>query len=204
MNAALYGLAIGAVAGSVPFAWILHRVATGRDLRNEGSGNPGATNLERSDGKAWAAAAFALDAGKGAAAVLLAARLAREVACVPAAVGAVLGHVFSPWLMGRGGKGVATAVGAYAVLAPAATAAAVAVFAVVVSATRFVSAGSVIGAAALPFAVLLLGPGGRAAGAAAAIGLLIAWRHRGNFARMRAGTEPRVGRRAPDRGGASR
>jgi len=197
-------LAIGATAGSVPFAWLLHRIATGRDLRHEGSGNPGATNLERSDGKAWAAAAFALDAGKGAAAVLLAARVAGEVACVPAALGAVLGHVFSPWLMGRGGKGVATAVGAYAVLAPAATAAAVAVFAVVVSATRFVSAGSVIGAAALPFAVLLLGPGGRAAGAAAAIALLIAWRHRGNFARMRAGTEPRVGRRAPDRRGAPR
>ena len=204
MNAALHGLAIGAAAGSVPFAWILHRVATGRDLRHEGSGNPGATNLERADGKVWGAAALLLDAGKGAAAVLLAARLAGEVACVPAAVGAVLGHVFSPWLMGRGGKGVATAVGAYAVLAPAATAAVVVVFAVVVSTTRLVSAGSVLGVAALPFAVLLLGPGGRAAGAAAAIGLLIAWRHRGNFARMRAGTEPRVGRRAPDRRDASR
>jgi glycerol-3-phosphate acyltransferase PlsY len=197
-------LAIGAAAGSVPFAWLLHRIATGRDLRGEGSGNPGATNLERADGKAWGAAALALDAGKGAAAVLLAEHLAGEVACAPAALGAVLGHVFSPWLMGRGGKGVATAAGAYLVLAPAATASAVAVFAVVVAATRLVSLGSVLGAAALPFGVLLLGPGARAAAAATAIGLLIAWRHRGNFARMRAGSEPRVGRRAPGRRGASR
>lgn len=204
MIAVLCGLAIGAAAGSVPFAWLLHRIATGRDLRAEGSGNPGATNLERSDGRAWGAAALALDVGKGAAAVLLAERLAGDVACVPAALGAVLGHVFSPWLMGRGGKGVATAAGAYAVLAPAATAVAVAVFAVVVTATRLVSLGSALGAAALPFAVLLLGNGGGAAGAAAVIGLLIAWRHRGNFARMRAGTEPRVGRRAPDRRGGSR
>jgi len=204
VTAALAGLTIGAAAGSVPFAWILHRIATGRDLREEGSGNPGATNLERADGKTLALAALALDAGKGAAAVLLAGRLAGEPACVPAAVGAVLGHVFSPWLMGRGGRGVATAAGAYAVLAPAALAAALGVFAIAVIATRFVSLGSVLGAAALPCAVLLLGPGGRAAGAAAAIALVIAWRHRGNFARMRAGTEPRVGRPSPGRGGASR
>jgi glycerol-3-phosphate acyltransferase PlsY len=203
-TAALGGLAIGAAAGSIPFAWLLHRIATGRDLRSEGSGNPGATNLERADGKAWGAVALALDAGKGAAAVVIASRLAGEVACVPAALGAVMGHAFSPWLMGRGGKGVATAAGAYAVLAPPATAAALAVFVLAVAVTRFVSLGSVLGAVALPIAVSLLGPGGRAAAAAGAIAVLIAWRHRGNFARMRAGTEPRLIRRQPAGGGASR
>lgn len=201
---ALGGLAVGAAAGSIPFAWLLHRMATGRDLRGEGSGNPGATNLERADGKAWGAAALALDAGKGAAAVIIAARLAGNAASAPAALGAVLGHVFSPWLMGRGGKGVATAAGAYAVLAPFAAAAALAVFVLAVVITRFVSLGSVLGAVALPFAVLLLGHDKGAAAAAIAIAVLIAWRHRGNFARMRAGTEPRVSGRQRGGGGAPR
>jgi glycerol-3-phosphate acyltransferase PlsY len=145
-----------------------------------------------------------LDAGKGAAAVVAALRLVGEPAGVPAALGVVLGHVFTPWLSGRGGKGVATAAGAFAVLAPAATAAAVGVFVLVVAVTRFVSLGSTLGAVALPIAASLLGPGGQATLAAGAIALLIAWRHRGNFARMRAGTEPRLGRRAPGRQGASR
>jgi glycerol-3-phosphate acyltransferase PlsY len=201
VTATLVGLALGAAIGSIPFAWLLHWIATGRDLRGEGSGNPGATNLERVNGKALGLAALVLDAGKGAVAVLLAQLLAGKVASGPAALGAVFGHAFSPWLMGRGGKGVATAAGAYAVLAPAATAAALAIFAFVLAVTRFVSLGSVLGAAALPVAVLLFGPGGRAAAAATAIGLLVAWRHRANFARMRAGTEPRAFTRAPGRGG---
>jgi acyl phosphate:glycerol-3-phosphate acyltransferase len=204
VTAALSGVAIGALLGSVPFAWLLHRVATGRDLRDEGSGNPGAANLERSGGKAWAAAALALDAGKGAAAVLVARYAFGETAGVPAALGAVLSHVFTPWLAGRGGKGVATTMGAFAVLAPIATAAAIAVFSLVVAVTRLVSLGSVLGAAALPIAIAVYGPHERVAAAAAAIFLLIAWRHRGNFARMRAGTEPRLGGRASDRGGAAR
>jgi glycerol-3-phosphate acyltransferase PlsY len=182
----------------------LHRVATGRDLRDEGSGNPGAANLERSGGKAWAAAALALDAGKGAAAVLIAGHTFGETAGVPAALGAVLSHIFTPWLSGRGGKGVATTMGAFAVLAPIATAAAVSVFALVVAVTRLVSLGSVLGAAALPIAIVVYGPRGSAATGAAAIFLLIAWRHRGNFARMRAGTEQRLGDRASGRGGAAR
>lgn len=204
MTTALSGMAIGVLAGSIPFAWLIHRLVTGRDLRGEGSGNPGAANVLRSDGKAWGLAALLLDAGKGAAAVWIAAVAAGEAGRIPAALGAVVGHIVSPWLRGRGGKGVATAAGAYAVLAPAATAAAFAVFALVVAATRFVSLGSVLGAASLSVAVYFVGPGGRAAAAAAVIGLLIAWRHRGNFARMRAGTEPRVGRGVPGRGGGAR
>ena len=204
MTVAAFGFALGAAIGSIPFAFWLHLVATGRDLRVEGSGNPGATNLARAAGMIWGAAALALDAGKGAAAVLVAARYAGDAASVPAALGAVLGHVFTPWLLGRGGKGVATAAGAYAVIAPAATGAAVLVFALVASVTGLVSLGSVLAAAALPIAVFFVGPGGRTTIAAAAIALVIAWRHRANFARMRAGTEPRLRRRAARRGGASR
>ena len=203
MTAELSGLSLGAAAGSIPFAWLVHRVVTGRDLRREGSGNPGAANVSRIDGIAWGATALALDAGKGAAAVLLAARIVGDAAVVPAALGAVFAHVFTPWLRGRGGKGVATAAGAFAIVAPAATVEALVVFALVVAVTRFVSLASVLGAAALPVTISLVGPGGRAALAAFAIGLLIAWRHGGNFARMRAGTEPRLGRRKPGREGAS-
>jgi glycerol-3-phosphate acyltransferase PlsY len=191
---AAFGFALGVIAGSIPFAWLLHRLATGRDLRSEGSGNPGATNLLRAAGRFWGAAGFALDAGKGAAAVLLAALLSGDRAKAAAALGAVVGHVFTPWLSGRGGKGVAPAAGAYAVLAPAATAAALGVFAAVVAITGWISAGSVAGAAALPIAVLFFGPGGGALPAAIAIAALVAWRHRANFARMRSGAEPRVGR----------
>jgi glycerol-3-phosphate acyltransferase PlsY len=194
VTAAASGLVIGLVAGSVPFAWLLHRLATGRDLRSEGSGNPGATNLLRAAGRWWGAAGFALDAGKGSAAVLLASLLAGEQARLPAALGAVIGHVFTPWLKGRGGKGVATAAGAYAVIAPAATASAFGVFAVIVAVTRWVAAGSLAGAAALPAAVWWFGRDRGAVAAAAAIAAIIAWRHRENFARMRSGTEPRFGR----------
>jgi glycerol-3-phosphate acyltransferase PlsY len=164
-------------------------LATGGDLRDEGSGNPGATNLNRAAGLAWGTAALALDAGKGALAVLVAPLLAGDAASIPAALGAVLGHVFTPWLSGRGGKGVATAAGAFAVLAPAATAVAIAVFTIAAIVTRMVSLSSVLAAIALPIAVALLGPGARAAG---------------NFERMRAGTEPRLGGRASGRGGAAR
>jgi glycerol-3-phosphate acyltransferase PlsY len=131
VRSALAGLAIGAAAGSVPFAWVLYRAVTGRDLREEGSGNPGTTNLARRAGTLWGAAALALDAGKGAAAVLLAEAYAGGGAALAAAVGAVIGHVYSPWLLGRGGKGVAPAAGAFAVVAPAATAVAASIFAIV-------------------------------------------------------------------------
>lgn len=195
MSGWIYGLAIGFAAGSLPFAWWLHAVVSGRDLRDVGSGNPGSTNLGRSLGGGFAGAALLLDAGKGAAAVFVAQRMVGPTGAVPAAVGAVVGHVFSPWLSGRGGKGVATAAGAYAVLAPAATGLALTVFVFVVSLTRFVSLGSVLAALSLPVGVAVLGPKGAIATAAAATAVLIAWRHRENFARMRAGTEPRVGRR---------
>lgn len=190
------GLLLGAIAGSVPFSWLVYRLATGRDLGDVGSGNPGATNVRRAIGPAWGGLALGLDAGKGALGAWLAMGLWGEPAAAAAAFGAVLGHVFSPWLRGRGGKGVAAAAGAFAVLVPSATAFSVAVFVAVVAASGWVSLGSVAGAAILPWAVLLLGPDRAAAGAAALAAATIAWRHRENFERMRAGTEPRWNQRA--------
>jgi glycerol-3-phosphate acyltransferase PlsY len=204
VSAALWGLTIGFAAGSVPFAWLLHLGSTGRDLRREGSGNPGTTNLGRADGMAWGALALALDAGKAALAVLIAARAAGTEASVPAAAGAVLGHVFSPWLSFRGGRGVAPAAGGLFVVAPAAAAIALIVFLAALATTRFVSLSSVLGALSLAIALAALGPDRRAAAVAAGIALLIAWRHRENFARMRAGTEPRVGEHTPPQRGARR
>jgi glycerol-3-phosphate acyltransferase PlsY len=199
MTGALAGFVVGALAGSVPFSWLLHRLRTGRDLRTEGSGNPGATNLLRAAGIGWGLAGLALDAGKGAAAVLLASRAGGEPAAVAAAVGAVFAHVFSPWLGGRGGKGVATAAGAFAVLAPIADALAALVFLIVVAATRLVALGSVASAATLVTAAFLFGPGRLVAAASLVIAALVAWRHRENFARMRAGIEPRLGSRGDSR-----
>jgi acyl phosphate:glycerol-3-phosphate acyltransferase len=192
----IYGLTLGFSLGGLPFAYWLYVAATGRDLRREGSGNPGATNLLRSAGWRFGLAAFVLDAGKGAVAVLAAARLAGPEAGAPAALGAALGHMYSPWLSGRGGKGVATAAGAFAALAPAATGLALAGFTIVLALSRFVSLAAVAAAAALPLIMLALGARGKGALVAAALAVLIAWRHRENFARMRAGTEPRVERLA--------
>lgn len=197
MSSIAIGFAVGAALGSVPFAWLVHRVATGRDLRDEGSGNPGSTNVHRAIGPVWGVAALALDAGKGALAAWLSGRWIGAPAAIGAALGSVVGHLFSPWLAFRGGKGVAPAAGAFAVLAPAATAVAAVVFGAVVATTRWVSAGSVLGAIALPVAIVLVGPSRLAAAAAAAVAVVITWRHRENFDRMRAGTEPRVRWRAP-------
>jgi acyl phosphate:glycerol-3-phosphate acyltransferase len=197
-------LGLGALIGSVPFAWLLHRVATGRDLREEGSGNPGASNLHRAGGPYWGAAGLALDAGKGALAAWLGAAWAGPRGGLAAAVGAVAGHVVTPWLGGRGGKGVAPAAGGFAIVAPAATGVAALAFVIVVALTRWVSLGSVCAAAVLPAAIMGFGPSRAAAAAAVATGLVIAWRHRANFERMRAGTEPKVVWRPGSRGSTRR
>ena len=183
--------------GSVSFAVFLVRRATGKDIRTEGSGNAGATNVLRSHGKALALAVAALDVGKGAAAVLL----VRLVTADPrytaaAAFAAVLGHVFPVFYGFRGGKGVATAVGAFLALAPLATLVCVAVFVVVVAVTRYVSLGSML-------AIVLLPPvaGGifharpPIVAAAAATAVLVVLKHRENLKRLVARTERKLGQK---------
>lgn len=182
--------------GSVPFAYLLAR-RRGIDLRRSGSGNVGATNVMRTTGVARAVVAMSLDAIKGAVAVLVAERLTSGPATpVAAGLASVIGHIYPLWLGFRGGKGVATAAGVFAVLAPAALALAGAAFLIVVWFTRYISVGSLAGAATL---IAVAGasdvPATVVVGAAVA-GLIILHRHRGNLARLLNGTERQVGQRA--------
>jgi glycerol-3-phosphate acyltransferase PlsY len=181
--------------GSIPFAQLLSK-RRGIDLRRVGSGNVGASNVLRTVGVRPAVLAMMLDAVKGTIAVLLAQRLTNGVAApVLAGLASMIGHVYPVWLRFRGGKGVATAAGAFAVLTPAAAAAAVGVFLLTVALTRFISVGSM--AAALTLAGWTIASDAPAAvGIGAAIGAaLVLVGHRANVLRLVAGTERRIGQR---------
>jgi acyl phosphate:glycerol-3-phosphate acyltransferase len=182
--------------GGIPFSHLIAR-RRGVDLRTVGSGNVGATNLARSLGYGVGAVGLLLDAAKGAVAVLVP-RAALGPQATPviqalAASLAVAGHSFSPFLRFKGGKGVATGAGAFAVLAPQATLAAVGVFGVVVALTRIVGLASVLAALALPLAACLFGAARPVTAAATVVGILVIARHRANIARLLRGTEHRMG-----------
>ena len=183
--------------GSIPFSLLIAR-RRGVDLRSVGSGNVGATNLARALGFAVGTVGFLLDAAKGAAAVLLPRVLSgpRPSPTVQAlaAILAVLGHIFSPFLRFRGGKGVATGAGAFAVLAPQATLAAAVVFALTVATTRIVGLGSVLASLTLPAAAGLLGADRSITVSALAVAVVVIARHRSNLARLVRGTEHRIGK----------
>jgi glycerol-3-phosphate acyltransferase PlsY len=186
--------------GSVPFAWILAQRRGAGDLRRLGSGNVGATNLVRVSGLSAGLTVALLDAAKGAASVWLAPHLSPHAAA-PAAAGlaAIVGHVYPVWLRFHGGKGVATACGAFAMLIPLASVPALAVFIATVLLTKYVSLASVLASATLPWAAYLIGvPVASLTAAVAAAGLVI-FRHRGNLRRLRSGTERRFSRPAGHR-----
>jgi glycerol-3-phosphate acyltransferase PlsY len=195
-------VALAYLLGSIPFGYLLVRLRGGGDVREAGSGGTGATNVTRRAGKAAGVLTLLLDALKGAAAVLLARAVlgaGAEWWVCAAAVGAVLGHVFPVWLRFHGGKGVATGLGVFLVLAPLATLCALAVFAAVVRTWRYVSLGSITAAVVLPPAVWTLGALGisdRAAVpvlAVAALGAaLIIFMHRANIGRLLRGEENRL------------
>ncbi len=181
--------------GSVPFAFLVTR-RRGIDLRHKGSGNLGATNVLRTAGVWPAVIVLLLDALKGSAAVLTAQVITTGTAApVAAGLASILGHIYPAWLGFRGGKGVATAAGAFAVLAPAALGIAVVVFVITVAATRFVSAGSVAAAIALVIAAAVTNTPGPVVAGAAGAAIVILFRHRQNMERLAAGTERRVGLR---------
>ncbi len=179
----------GFLVGSVPFGVLVGRIFYRRDIRSEGSGNIGAANALRTLGKKGAAGVLVLDALKGALPVL-AVSLAGGSTAVAAlgGIAAVLGHCYSPFLRGRGGKGVATSYGAIWALAWPAGIAFTLVWIAAIIAVGYSSVASMLASAAMPFALwFMLGRTGLIYGIAAA--LLIVYKHRENIARLRAGTE---------------
>ncbi|MBE0453710.1 glycerol-3-phosphate 1-O-acyltransferase PlsY [Roseovarius autotrophicus] len=185
---------IGYLLGSIPFGMVLARVMRLGNLREIGSGNIGATNVLRTGNKTAAALTLLLDGGKGAVAVLLARAFAGEDAAQLAGLTAFLGHCYPVWLRFAGGKGVATFLGLVLALAwPVGIAACLTWLATAV-ATRISSLSALVVAVAAPLFMLIFGHG-NAVVLAMALAAVILWRHRGNIARLKDGTEPRIGRK---------
>ena len=184
----------GYLLGSIPFALLTARRASGADLRRLGSGNLGAANVMRTSGVKAGVIVALLDMLKGAASVALAERLSPDAAA-PALAGfaAIVGHIYPVWLRFRGGKGVATACGVFSVLAPIAVPPALAVFLASVWLTKYISLGSVLASLALPPLAYAAGAQVPVIAAALAAATIIVFRHRSNLSRLRAGTERRIG-----------
>ena len=202
-------LVVGYFLGAIPFGYLLVRVFRGEDIRRSGSGNIGATNVVRSGAKGLGLTTLLLDALKGTFAVWIALGLADSgyntcggaTPCIPAvrlmaaaALAAVLGHMFPVWLKFRGGKGVATAVGVFAMLVPKALVIAFILFVIVVALTRYVSLGSILAAIAVPVAAWFVEPAGwRSLVMIAIICTLVIIKHHQNISRLLAGSENRLG-----------
>ena len=181
-------MAIGFLLGSIPFGLLLTRMAGLGDIRAIGSGNIGATNVLRSGRRDLAAATLILDAAKGTAAALLATRIGGDPAW--AGLAAVLGHTLTPWLRFRGGKGVATGLGALIGIGWPLGLVACGVWLLAASVSR-ISSVAAICAFAVAGAAGVFDPAGMP------VILLSAWviyRHRANMGRLMAGTEPRIGK----------
>lgn len=201
-TALLVGAIVGYLLGSLPASYVAGKLVRGIDLRDHGSGNLGATNVFRTLGWRAAVPVLLVDIGKGVAAVAVGLFLLPSWDAMPdltglvCAITAILGHSFSPFVGFKGGKGVATAAGAFLTLAPAAAGAAIVVWGALLFATRIMSIASVAAATVLPVNLLvfeLLRPDHEARWATMILGTLIAlWvilRHRSNLERLREGKE---------------
>ena len=208
------GLFVAAfLLGSIPFGLIISKVFYHTDLREHGSGNIGTTNAIRTMGKVGGYAVFVLDFGKGLLSGLLAwwfswnilpsgglapgVLVSYDTMLAVAFLGCVWGHVFSPWLKFKGGKGIAVAVGClFVTFGWVGACLELLIFAVLVVATKHVSVGSIAAAAACPFFALYFFWGDWLAWACCTIAAVtVVWAHRGNIARLRAGTESRIGQK---------
>ena len=184
--------------GSIPFGYLLVRMFTGEDVRASGSGNIGATNVARKS-PALGIATLLLDAAKGLAAVLLAQALFsgphRRLIIATAAFFAVFGHMFPVWLKFRGGKGVATSLGAFILLTPKSILCMVGVFLIVAVAFRYVSLASVSAAVAFPLLAWRLHEyvDSRQLILIALVSALVIWKHRQNLVRIGTGAESKFG-----------
>ncbi len=181
--------------GSVPSGYLLGKMS-GIDVRSVGSGNIGATNVARALGKGRGALTLLADAVKGYLPVLVALRLELGAAGTAlVAIAAFLGHLYPLFLNFRGGKGVATALGALLALAPTATLVLIVVFGVAVLASRIVSLGAIAAAIAAPVVLWLFSQSLVFFAMGLFLGAMVILRHRGNIQRLLAGTEPRFGAR---------
>lgn len=200
MSSAALGLVLalaGYLAGSIPFGYLVGRFVLGVDVRKIGSGNIGGTNVARAGGKKLGVAVVALDALKAIVPILLARRLfagdpRADLWTVVVAVAAFVGHLFPVWLGFKGGKGVATGLGIFLVLAPWGALAGGAAYAVTYAATRISSLGSLVGTTTCTVVAFVLhGPRSPFAWAGLALGALIVLRHRENIRRLLSGEEKR-------------
>ena len=197
MDSYLIAAALSYLLGSIPFGYLLVRLFRGEDVRASGSGNIGATNVGRKS-PALGVITLLLDAVKGLAAVVIAKTWFHsphpELLATVAAAFAVLGHLFSVWLKFRGGKGVATSLGAFVLLTPKSILCMLALFLIVVFAFRYVSLGSVAAAAAFPLLAWLLREydDWPQIVLIAVVSALIIWKHRHNMGRLIAGTESKL------------
>jgi glycerol-3-phosphate acyltransferase PlsY len=184
--------------GSIPFGLILAKLFGGTDVRKEGSGNIGATNVARVAGPLAGILTLLLDAAKGAAAVLLAGRYSNDSAMwmMIAGLAALVGHCFPIWLKFKGGKGVATAAGVYLALCPPAFLGGLILFILVVGFWRYVSLGSISAALAMPLLMYFLWAPHHASPpvitfGALAVAMLIVYKHEANLQRLVKGAEPK-------------
>ncbi len=192
------GVLVAYLLGSIPTSYVVAKLVAGIDLREHGSRNLGATNLSRVLGWRYAVPVGLFDALKGAIPVLWIAPWSGSSPWLPVVLGAVavLGHVYSVFVRFRGGKGVATAAGVVAAVAPLAFALSAAVWLLVVWTSGYVSLGSISAALSFPLGVLLFGPQEeRILAVGIGLAVLIVYTHRGNLQRLLRGTEPRLRRR---------
>jgi glycerol-3-phosphate acyltransferase PlsY len=186
----LYAILAGFVAGSIPFGYLVGRLVYRVDIREKGSGNIGAMNALRSLGTGGALAVLVLDAIKGFAPTYAALLLAGDAAASVAAVAAVAGHCFSPWLRFRGGKGVATSFGAIVALAPYAGLVAILGWIAGSLTTGYSSVGSLFGSMLAPAALFLFSGGSMAETLYGIVAFaIVVFTHRDNIARLRQNTE---------------
>jgi len=192
------GVVVAYLIGAVPIGWLVARAFGVTDIRRHGSGNIGATNVLRTLGRLPAIVTLLGDVLKGYAAVVVAGALAggAPAAMAAAAVAAVVGNCWSVFLGFRGGKGVATGLGALLRLVPWATLAALPVFVVVLASFRYVSLACLLAALCVPLGALVLGYPGVSTLAALAVAALVVGRHHANIARLRAGSESRLGQKS--------
>jgi glycerol-3-phosphate acyltransferase PlsY len=203
----LAAIALGYLLGAIPFGVVIARLVGGDDPRTVGSQRTGATNAVRALGPRWGLVVGLLDVAKGLVAAAAGAAIGAAVGLVPewvaagSCVAAVTGHIRSVFIGFRGGRGVATAAGGFLVLVPLALVIVIPIIGAVVAVTRYVSLASIVGAVSSPLVVALLYLNGQASGAdiaySALVGGLIVVAHADNIARLRAGTERRVGEPRP-------